>query len=216
MLVDDFDLVTTTPLQCYVIMLQERVDKLTDEMHVLREAISTLQLVPPFNVRLVGGPYARALAINVFSYGENPLTTDKFARIFLALVDADIIVVDRGIIPTGNHLLEAIVDFKSQVHVPTIANQMHTKLKEHFIGKPVATLVTDMSFVNLERVADVFCNQYDLFRIQMHLSNRNYGTFISRGAVDGELLYYNVTPKVPDQYFISVQREAVFMSLHGV
>lgn len=211
-MIDDFDPATTTPLQRYVIMLQERVDTLTDEIHVLRKAVGELQLVPSFNVRLVGGSYSRAMTITVISHGGTPLTTDKFVRVFLALVDADIIVVDRDIIPSGNHLLEALVNFNSQVHVPTIANQIHSKLKEHFVGK-LPAMITDISFVNLERNVDQYCNQYDIFRIQMHLSNRDYGTVISRGAVDGELQYHDVIPEIPDNYHRAAQKEFVFMAL---
>ena len=194
MLADEFNGVT--PLQRYTLALQERVDSLTDEMHVLREEIKQSRQPPPFRVRLTGEDYARAWCVNILSHREHPLDVDFLVRTILGFVDADVIAVDNGIITYDKdrdvlHFVEAIVRCKTTfIYMPHVANYLHSRFdaeNARFTRKTENSTTTniDMNFTNLNEAADLVCNRYDLIKKQMAVTKDTHGTICYRGAVEG-------------------------------
>jgi hypothetical protein len=203
-------------------MLLERVDALTEELHAVKEGLADARtrlavaekrladaraqlVVPGRNVCIEegGGLHASQWFMNVLTV--EPLTAAVMARRVLGVLpQASVIAVSRGALPqhVGVHLAEAYVDAQAYVNLTAKANAIdaaifadHTRIE----GK-MSTRV-----VNLARIEDVLCVRHDTIELQRAASGLANGTLYTL-SVWGRLEETDVVPVEPSAAVRSKRR----------
>ena len=207
------DFYKATAIEKYAIILQERIDSLTDKVHQLEKELAVCKeslLPPPINCRISGGNYSQSWIFTIRSNNNIPIDT-FVSKVFSKLDDADILVSDRGKFSENpqRYLIESI-----------ICN--YDKFKDLYLfARNMDTLFnTDnqritMTIVNLDSASKFEVYTDRLKTIQQSITNEKDIIIytIKNKVIDSVKKPY---VKIDDYYLLNVYLEHIFMEITNI
>jgi hypothetical protein len=182
-----------TAQEKFMLMLLERVDALTEELHAVKKELadSRAQQVAPLPSVIInnGRTHSSRWFMHLYTLRLTPLANDVFARRVLKILpDGCVYLLSKRLSDhVGCDVMMAYVEAGAYVNLSVIVNAIHEAIYADHVS--VADFIkTNIKVTSLDRNADARCVLHDFIRHQTGNTGLEHGTcFRISDAATGEV-----------------------------